>query len=37
MAALSGCQSGNQMNALDLDVVEQLDTIYGSQEENSDF
>ena len=36
MAALSGCQSGNQMNALDLEVVEQIDTICGSHEENSD-
>lgn len=35
MAALSGCQSGNQMNALDLEVVEQIDTICGSHEENT--
>ncbi len=37
MAALSGCQSGNQMNALDLEVVEQIDTLYGSHEENSNL
>lgn len=36
MAALSGCKSGNQINALDLEVVEQTDSVQGGHEGNSD-
>ena len=36
MAALSGCKSGNQMNALDLVIVEQTDSVHGGHEGNSD-
>ena len=36
MAALSGCKSGNQMNALDLVVVEQTDSVQGGHEGNCD-
>ena len=31
---LSGCQSGNQVNALDMEVVEQTDTVCGKGENN---
>jgi len=30
MAALSGCQSGNQTNALDLEVLEQTDSVFSA-------
>ena len=35
MAALSGCQSGNQTKALDLEIVDQIDSVRGGQEGNN--
>ena len=34
IAVLFGCKSSNQVNSLDLEVTEQIDTIHGGHEEN---
>ncbi len=34
IAVLFGCQSSNQVNSLDLEVTEQIDSIHGGHEEN---